>query len=161
MIDEYLDLQRLEASAEKFIFEAVDIVAMLRDATALINTRGHPIILHLPRALYIQADLAKLRRVIENLVGNAIKYSPPDAPIRINLRKHADHIELRVRDRGVGIPPEAQPHIFQSYFRANTDTPGTGLGLAISKEIVERHGGSVGFETEKPGTTFWVRLPRR
>ncbi len=103
-----------------------------------------------------------ISRILLNLVGNALKYSPPNAPVRLELDKDESHLILRVVDKGIGIAPEHLPHIFEPFYRVDENSPiqGTGLGLSIVKDCVSRHGGTVEVSsTLGIGTTFTVRLP--
>ncbi len=110
----------------------------------------------------VQGDAARLERVLENLLGNALKYSGPEQPVTVTVGQEADWVVVRVQDRGVGIPTEEVPHVFTRYYRATTaqGIPGTGLGLAGSKRIVEQHGGYLMLEsTVGKGTTVTLYLP--
>ncbi|MCL4256246.1 MAG: HAMP domain-containing histidine kinase, partial [Anaerolineae bacterium] len=103
-----------------------------------------------------------ISRILLNLVGNALKYSPPNAPVLLELDRDASHLILRVTDNGIGIAPEHIPYIFEPFYRVDEDSPaeGTGLGLSIVQECVVRHGGTVDVSsTLGIGTTFTVRLP--
>lgn len=115
-------------------------------------------------ALPATADGFRMRQVIDNLVSNAIKYTPRDGDVRIAGALDADTVSLTVADTGIGISPEDLPNIMTPYFRTATakDTAtGTGLGLGITREIVAAHGGTLTIESELgEGTTVTVRLPR-
>jgi signal transduction histidine kinase len=114
----------------------------------------------------VVADAALLRHVLDNLVGNAIKYSPAGVTARVEIRAHSradGATRIEVADRGIGIPAADRPKVFDAFHRcANRDgRPGTGLGLAICRRIVERHGGRIGV-TDNPGggSRFWFTLPQ-
>jgi PAS domain S-box-containing protein len=103
-----------------------------------------------------------LRHIFSNLLSNAAKYSPAGTPVEFSVRRDAGHAVFTVRDRGIGIPAEDQPRMFEAFHRARnvTDIAGSGLGLLITKRCVELHGGSIGFESAAgEGTAFTVRLP--
>jgi len=103
-----------------------------------------------------------VRYVLNNLLSNAIKYSPPGTAVTFDLACAQREVVLQVRDQGIGIPSDDQPHIFEAFHRAHNvgSTPGTGLGLAIVKQSVDLHGGSIAFESEEGAvTTFTVTLP--
>lgn len=105
----------------------------------------------------VQGDAALLTQIIGNLLSNAIKFSPTGKSIRVSLAKNL----LTVKDEGIGIPQEAQPHIFNRFYQAESSRSngGFGLGLALVKRIVELHGWSIDFEsTEGKGTTFRVKF---
>jgi signal transduction histidine kinase len=99
-----------------------------------------------------------------NLLSNAARHSPRDAVVEIRIRRSDDRLQVSVTDHGAGIPPEFQPQVFEKFAQADTSASrregGTGLGLSISRAIVERHGGHIGFRTERgSGTTFVFELP--
>jgi signal transduction histidine kinase len=110
----------------------------------------------------VEGDRARLRRVVENLLGNAVKYSPDGTPVQIEVRATEEGAVLAVRDRGVGIADDELPHIFSRFYRASTarDVPGAGIGLASAKTIVEQHGGQISVASALGvGTTAVVVLP--
>ncbi len=114
----------------------------------------------------VTMDVEKMRLVIQNLIDNAIKYSPQggEATISLKYSKKEKEIEFSIKDSGVGIPKDQRPRVFTKFFRgANVmrmETEGSGLGLFIAKNIVEAHGGRIWFESEEEkGTTFYFTLP--
>jgi len=107
-------------------------------------------------------DERRIQRVLQNVVGNAIKYSPDGGPIEIEIGASPTEASITVRDRGIGIPPAAMPHVFERGYRASTvgAIQGTGLGLFISAEIVKRHGGTITcLAPPGGGTLVELRLP--
>ncbi len=107
-------------------------------------------------------DAKRLRRVVSNLLDNAVKYSPEGGRVVIGITIEAGAAVLTVRDEGIGIPEADAPYVFEFQARATNvgAVPGSGIGLAGTKRIVEQHGGSIGFESDEGrGTTFTVRLP--
>ncbi len=108
-------------------------------------------------------DAGRLERVVDNLIGNAVKFSPSGGPIRISLQRDDETAVLRVQDEGLGIPESDVPSIFEWFQRGRNVTgkvAGTGVGLAAVREIVQQHGGSIDVESrEGEGSTFTVRLP--
>lgn len=103
-----------------------------------------------------------MQQIISNLVANAIKYSPEDKPIHVDLAFTATAVSLQVQDEGIGIPAADLPYLFEPFHRAaNVGTiAGTGLGLVITKEAVELHGGTIAVASQIGlGTTFTVHLP--
>ncbi|HEU5037526.1 MAG TPA: HAMP domain-containing sensor histidine kinase [Nocardioides sp.] len=113
-------------------------------------------------AVVVRGDEAKLERVLDNLVSNAVKFSPDGGEVRVSVTDDAGFAEIRVRDEGPGLPAEELEEIFQPFHRAPGagDVPGVGLGLTIVRRITEHHGGSVHVESVLgEGATFVVRLP--
>ena len=105
----------------------------------------------------------RLRQVIGNLLSNAIKYSPQGGVVAVKAATENGSVRVEIRDEGMGIPVGQQSQIFTKFFRADaaaSGIAGTGLGLAVSRDIVESHGGRIGFtSTEGYGTSFFVELP--
>ena len=113
----------------------------------------------------VPADLASIEQVINNLIGNAIKYSPNGGSIRVAGRVMPGSVEVTVSDEGMGIPIEEQSRIFERFYRVDDAlsrrTQGSGLGLYIAKAIVEAHGGRIWVDsTPGRGTAFSFSLPR-
>jgi two-component system sensor histidine kinase BaeS len=113
----------------------------------------------------VEADRSQIRNVLRNLVGNAIKFTPPGGEVKCEVQERDGHLVFVISDTGIGIPAEDVPHIFERFYRgtqvASQHIPGTGLGLAIVKQIVEAHGGMVEVDSVVgAGTTFTVSLPR-
>ena len=112
----------------------------------------------------IPTDSDRLMQVLNNLLANAAKFSPPGGIVLVDVSRREDVLRIAVTDRGPGIPVEFRSRIFQKFAQADSsDTRqkgGTGLGLSIAKAIVERLGGRIGYETEiDVGSTFFVDLP--
>jgi signal transduction histidine kinase len=108
------------------------------------------------------ADESLVRHILGNLVANAVKYSSPGTPVELLVRRAGDAVELRVRDRGIGIPEADLPQLFQAFSRASNvgDIPGSGLGLVIVKRCADLHGGAITVKSHPgEGTEFTVRLP--
>ncbi|MBK6294852.1 MAG: HAMP domain-containing histidine kinase [Rhodoferax sp.] len=106
-------------------------------------------------------DEALARRILGNLLSNALKYSPEDKPVRLTVHAHAAGVRFTVEDQGIGIPDTDLPRLFETFHRASNvgNISGTGLGLAIVKKAVDLHGGSIAVHSELGrGTTFTVIL---
>ncbi|HZU75764.1 MAG TPA: sensor histidine kinase, partial [Dehalococcoidia bacterium] len=129
------------------------------------QTHRHRIVLHAPRRRITgEWDEALLERAVENLVGNAVKYSPEGGRIDVTCAREGQLARLSVRDQGVGIPADALPHLFTRFYRARNvamgEIEGNGLGLFTVKGIVEAHGGRVEVWSEEGvGTEVTVWLP--
>lgn len=114
----------------------------------------------------IKADLEKIYLVLENLIDNAIRYTPARGRVWIKIEQNNNALKVTIKDNGIGIPKDQQVRIFDKFFRGSNvlkvDTQGTGLGLYIVKNIIEAHNGQVGFESkENKGSVFWFSLPLR
>ncbi|GID31522.1 sensor histidine kinase [Paractinoplanes brasiliensis] len=113
----------------------------------------------------VRADVKLLRHVIDNLIGNAVKYTSAGsaAQIRVSARTEQDGtVRVEVADRGIGIPASDRPHVFDAFHRSGNSGAyrGTGLGLAICRRIIERHNGQIGVEPNAGGgSRFWFTLP--
>jgi len=110
----------------------------------------------------LRANPVRLRQVLDNVVGNAIKYSNRDGEVKVSIHAEGDQIILQVSDDGPGIPIQDQPHIFDKFYRGrNMDKQeGSGLGLAIVKSIVDAHQGRIWVESNLgQGSTFFIVLP--
>ena len=109
-------------------------------------------------------DADRLAQLLDNLVSNAVKFTPRDGSVEAHLDLRNGHARVQVIDSGIGIAKEELGHLFERFYRASTavsrQVPGTGLGLYIAKAIAEAHGGSIEVESEVDGgTTFQVELP--
>lgn len=172
MIEELLDLSRLEAGRElDLMLQPVDLLQLTRQIVEEqpAAERGRIAIEATAPALMGQWDEARLERVVANLLSNAVKYSPDGGEIRVTLAEEADPatgeawLELKVQDHGLGIPEADLPRVFERFRRgANVQSSiaGIGLGLASAKQIVEQHGGTIAIKSvEGSGTLVTVRLP--
>lgn len=129
-------------------------------ASATSRSRIHRTI-NVPEG-YINGDIKLLRYVVRNLLANAIKYSPKDAPVSVNVVCEDGWLVIAVSDKGIGIPEKDVEKLFTPFFRASNTTTisGTGVGLSIVKEFIEAHSGTISVETrQNEGSTFTVRLP--
>jgi signal transduction histidine kinase/CheY-like chemotaxis protein len=167
LVDEFLDLQRIESGRQKVVSAPIDLGTLLRRAVSAAEEHAdRPIALEIHGKLpLVQADVDRVRQVMANLLSNANKYSPNGGEIRVEARECAGMVQISVADQGLGMPSEAMPRLFEKFFRIdNSDRrriQGTGLGLAIVREIVQAHGGRAWAESPGlgAGSTFYVSLP--
>jgi len=166
LMDDVLVIGKMEADRMPFEPSIVDLEAvcreMIHEMTLTLRTR---------HILFFEAtgicnpaviDTKLLRQIVNNIITNAVKYSPDESQIEISLDCEDDVAVLQVKDHGIGIPEVDQTRLFDTFYRASNahDIPGTGLGLAIAKTCVELHGGLIYFtSTVGKGTTFTIELP--
>lgn len=169
LINDMLDLSRLDIGTVRLEREPVPVDEIVEEVassfTGLAQERGLSISAERPAApLVVKADRDGLRRVLVNLVDNAIKFSTPGGTIALTVRDAGKEILVCVADTGIGIDPADQERIFEEYVQLGTvrHRGGTGLGLAIVKGIVEAHHGKVGVESRVgEGSRFYFSLPKQ
>ncbi len=144
----------------------VDFAELVRDLVDQhqipAEAQGVRLAADLPRGCMIHADRTQLERLLSNLLGNAIKYTPAGGSVKVSLRPEHERVQLIVEDTGVGIAPDHLPHIFDRFYRVPSADPekGLGLGLSFVAWIVKAHGGTIEVESElQKGTRFIVSLP--
>jgi signal transduction histidine kinase len=166
MTNSLLDLSRLESGAIQDERMPVDMTSLVAQVSELYASRAEQAGLsfqidapHEP--IVARVNEAQLRRVVGNLLDNAIKFTPESGVIRVGLRCETRLVQITVQDTGIGIPTEDLPHLFNRFRRGRNAAayPGSGLGLAIIKTIVEGHGGQVTVESSPQGTCFSLSLP--
>ena len=169
MIDEYLDITRLEAGARPLRKTALRVEPLIERVLLLLDpvaiSRGVPIKCEFEQNLpVVMVDSDLLAQAVTNVIANAIKYSPPGREILVSVWTEGNDLLIEVTDKGYGIAPENMKRIFEKFYRVprgeHTDEPGTGLGLTFVREIMDAHGGYVTAESELGvGSTFTLRLP--
>jgi signal transduction histidine kinase len=172
LITGLLETIRVE-STSNFPYEPFQIADLIRraieDLRPLSDARKQKIIYKPPEdSVLISGDPNRLNSVMSNLISNAIKFSPENAKIEVNLRWDDEEVIVSVTDNGPGIPEDEIPRIFEHLFRGritvqdpNNPIDGTGLGLALAKTVIEQHGGRIWVRSkEKEGSTFSFSLPR-
>ncbi len=167
LVDELLDLGRIESGRTiQLKLQECDLGGLLSRAIRQHADMdlAHTYILEQPeQSLRLMADPRKFIQVIDNLVGNAAKYSPAGSTIRINARRTEDGCTIEIVDAGIGMTPQQLEQAFDKFYRAdvsNTAREGLGIGLTISRNIVQAHGGRIWLESAPgQGTTAWLQFP--
>jgi len=167
LINDILDLSKIEAGRLQLSIESVQVNSSFAEAfdclRPLADKKSQTLVVHSSLDLSVRADATRLRQVLMNLVGNAIKFTPEGGKIELGAQQLGDVVRIEVRDSGPGIPAEEQQRIFEAFHRlrqSDKTSEGTGLGLAITRRLVELHGGRLGLES-KPGSgsCFYFTLP--
>lgn len=169
LVNDLLEVDHIESGKDHFVFLPVDcselISSVVSDVSALAAERGISIMTDMKAQAKAVGDSTKLNGLFQNLIENAIKYTPSGGTVYVSSTEQEDCVAITVKDSGIGIPLDQQDQIFSKFFRApnalKTQTVGSGLGLFIAKEIVKRHGGKIWFESKpNEGTAFFVNLPK-
>lgn len=170
LIDDLLDVSRInrnkmELRRSRLALSEV-VSSAVETARPQIDEAGHELTLTLPAVpVHLDADLTRLAQVFSNLLTNSAKYTPPGGRIWLSAERQEGHVEVSVRDNGIGIPPESLGNIFDMFSQVDRSiersSGGLGIGLALVKGLVEMHGGTVtvASEGEGRGSTFTVTLP--
>lgn len=169
LVGDLLDVSRIRANKLELHLAPCELADIVRDAVdeQRLSWPDRSIALDLPdRAISLEADAHRLGQVVTNLLTNALKYSPSDAPVRVGVRVEGVEAVVSVQDNGPGLTPTQQAHVWERFHRVpgikqqSGSGAGLGLGLHISRTIVEHHGGRVGIESApKRGSVFWFTVP--
>ena len=164
LIDDLLSASQIEADRLDLRLIKTDLESEVRiAANSMVPVRSTIEVETSGETLVADADRARLSQILANLLTNAVKYSPDESPILLQLFREGENARLDVIDRGVGIPPDALPHLFDRFYRAEGAAgraQGLGLGLFISHRLLRAHGGNIQVKSKLgEGTTFTVLLP--
>lgn len=171
LIDDLLDLQKIEAGEMVFHFETVNVRALVEEA--IEANKGYADHLDIKVAasfpkddIFIEGDHSRLMQVMANLLSNALKFSNEGGTVQVGTKVRGEKVRIWVRDEGVGIPENSKDKVFGKFSQVDSSdvrrVGGTGLGMSITKQIVERHEGTVDYESELGnGSTFYVELNRK
>jgi two-component system, sensor histidine kinase and response regulator len=169
LVDELLDVSRIESGKLEFQLEPVDVPALTREVAERLqmSTSSHAIAVEVDGSFEapVVADRDHLEQVLDNLLSNAIKFSPEGGPIVVRASDRGEEVVVSISDPGMGIPRDKLESVFGLFYQAEDPvsrrTGGMGLGLYISKEIITRHGGRIWAESKgSQGSTFSFSLPR-
>jgi signal transduction histidine kinase len=168
LVNDLLFVARFEAGQLDLEPGELDLAAVVRQSVTEAEPRaaagGIELTCEASDVAAVQADRGRMFQLLDNLVSNAIKFTPAGGDVRVSLSPVNGVVRLEVSDTGIGIAPAEQKRLFERFFRASTASdqqiPGTGLGLYIARAIVEAHGGSIAVRSELgEGTSFCVELP--
>ncbi len=167
LINDILDLSKIQAGRLQLAIESVPVNVWFTDVVdtlrPLADKKSQTLVEHASSNLSARADSTRLKQILMNLLGNAIKFTPEGGRIELAAQQIGDIVRIEVRDSGPGIPPEEQQRIFDAFYRlcqSEKGAEGTGLGLAITRRLVELHGGQLGIESQLgSGSCFYFTLP--
>jgi signal transduction histidine kinase len=174
MLEQLLAQARLDSGKRELRLTSIRLASVVSDVVrarqkqVALHGMTHAFSMEIPEDLMVQADVARLKEVLENLISNAVKYSPHGGMVRVTAGIADDDpqmVLIRVSDEGVGIPPEAHEHIFERFTRSESalasEIRGTGLGLYLARQLIESMGGAIWLERSEPGkgSTFAYTLP--
>lgn len=164
LVENLLDVTKIQAGKMEFNKSVFDISTLIDDCVYHIqNLSRNPITVLQNTTYELYADQHRIEQVVLNFLSNAVKYSPEATEIRLNSVVHNGQLKVEIKDQGIGISAENIPHVFDRFFRGFSSSEkfsGLGLGLYISADIIRRHGGEVGVDSQLgSGSTFWFTLP--
>lgn len=169
MVEKILDFAGIQSQRKNYELRPTDVSevvkAAIEESAGLLNSTGFQVATEIPAgSTQILADPSALKSAIQNLISNAVKYSNGNKWIRLIVERHEDSVEVRIQDRGIGIPPSDLPHIFEPFYRGrevvDAQIQGSGLGLSLVKHFIEGHKGTIMVDSfPRQGTTFTMRLP--
>ncbi len=170
IVESLLELSRAEDGGLNLEMQEIELSEFLRalihdlNQQSRLQDQGKRVLITVSGSTWVMGDLRRLRQVFLNLLDNALKYSPTDNPVQVDMTVEAGFAKVRVADCGPGIPADDLPHIFERFYRVdksrNRSEGGTGLGLSLVKSLTEAHGGLITVEsTQGIGSIFTVQLP--
>lgn len=171
LVDDMLSADRIESGKFQYNFVPTQLTDLfdnvLYELNPAIARKEIKVIFksHDSKLPRVSVDQEKMRAVIQNLLENAIKYTPQSGRVEIGMQEDGDLIKVMLKDSGIGIPGDQQANVFRRFFRAKNalkvETDGSGLGLFITRGIIEKHGGTIWFESkENEGTTFYFTVKK-
>jgi len=166
LINGFLNVSRLEAGKIQIDRQRFDLAVLIKEVeeNVMQDATSHKVIFAPVDETWVNVDKDKIEQVINNFISNAVKYSPPYTTIQVACVTHHNHAYVSVTDEGMGIRSEDQARLFDRFYRVEgqetKSISGFGIGLYLCKEIIDRHDGKIGVESEpKQGSKFWFALP--
>ncbi|WP_438971154.1 sensor histidine kinase [Methylophaga sp.] len=167
LINDVLDLAKVESGKLEINYEKIDFDQQLQASISILQPLASEKSIRIVTSSFntkteVLADSLKLRQVLINLIGNAIKFSPPKSPVHILTTSDAGLLRVEIHDQGIGISDQDQKRVFESFTKVGDSElhQGTGLGLALSKALVTKMGGEIGvISALAEGSTFWFNIP--
>ena len=166
LLDDLLDVSRISHNRLELRLQRVNLASVLTSAIEtsrpLIDGAGHELTVAVPESLHLDADPVRLAQVLSNLLNNSARYTPRSGHIRVSAQRRDGEVLVSVADDGVGITPEALPHVFDMFTQVRPALDGgLGIGLSLARGLVRLHGGELFAESDGPGrgSRFTVRLP--
>ena len=168
LVGELLEVTRAEGDPAHRRREPVRLDELIgevaADSAIEAEARGCSVTLHAAATpVSLEGDAELLRRAVENVLRNAIRYAPPQTTVDVSLQSERERVRIRIRDYGPGVPPDALPHIFEPFYRVGADrtrvSGGVGLGLAIAQRAVALHHGGIHAANAEPGLAVEIELP--
>jgi signal transduction histidine kinase len=164
LVTNLLDVARLDRGLFDLDLEPVDLVAIAEEAAGILSRPDHPVIVEASSAVLIAADRVRLRQCLDNIISNALGYSPRSAPVNVFIDEYNEDgirwARVEVVDEGPGVPQEMLAHIFDRFVSGRVKSGGMGLGLYLANRIAQAHGGRIHVESEPgKGARFKLSLP--
>lgn len=164
LVDDLLDVNKIQAGKMVYQFSDINLATLIEEIVeqAQMTNSTHRIILKKNSCAIISGEKNRLEQVLSNFLSNAIKYSPNASEVVVRSELIKNEVKVSVRDFGIGITTDEQGHVFDRFYRVNESSrkfSGLGLGLFISAEIIKKHGGTIGVESNGSGSEFYFTLP--
>jgi signal transduction histidine kinase len=167
IVDTLLEAERLGSAHSALNLSDVAVDGLVEDLVQRYFPNESRLVVQVPAGLVVQLDGARIQLLLKNLVGNALRYAPPETgPVQLAVAVEPDAVVLTVRDQGPGLTPDQREHLGEPFYRSDRsrarETGGTGLGLYLARQVARAHGGDLRLVySDGPGACFEVRLPQR
>jgi signal transduction histidine kinase len=168
LVNDLSDLSRIETQKLRLDLKEVNLNQLIGSTLSDFSMTASEKNINLTyepntETVIINADPSRMHEILANLIDNAVKYSPSGTTVIVRFKREGNFAQIEVKDSGYGIPEEAKIHLFEKFYRVNrssSEPKGTGLGLFVTKELIERQGGKIWFDSQVGrGTTFYFTLP--